>query len=83
MKHYSQCASVGEIVVVWNRGPPPDTHVLNSRVPVRVRVEPENSMNNRFKVDPDLKHRGVFMLDDDILMSCADIGEGHSLLYIF
>jgi hypothetical protein len=40
-------------------------------------------MNNRFKVDPDLKHRGVFMLDDDILMSCADIGEGHSLLYIF
>eukprot|EP00983_Pelagomonas_calceolata_P051193 1142302-Pelagomonas_calceolata.AAC.11 len=31
-------------------------------------------MNNRFKPDPDLKHRGVLLLDDDILMSCADIG---------
>mmetsp|Transcript_19140 Transcript_19140/g.49746 ORF Transcript_19140/g.49746 Transcript_19140/m.49746 type:complete len:881 (+) Transcript_19140:170-2812(+) len=76
ISHYSQCSSVGEIVVVWNKGVPPLPQSFDSQVPVRVRVEPVNSMNNRFKPDPDLKHRGVLLLDDDILMSCADIEFG-------
>jgi len=62
-------------VVVWNRGVPPGPDSFDSQVPLRVRVEHTNSMNNRFKVDPDLKHREVMLLDDDILMSCADIGK--------
>ena len=51
----------GEILVVWNRGPPPDPRTaFQSEVPVRVRVEPLNSMNNRFRPDPGMKFRWVF-----------------------
>jgi len=40
IRHYSQCSSVGEIVVVWNRGVPPPQEDLerDSLVPVRVGV---------------------------------------------
>ena len=69
VQHYSQCASVSEIVVVWNRGVPPDPLRdlrYNGRggtaggVPVRVRVEAANSMNNRFRPDPEIINRRVW-----------------------
>lgn len=48
----------GEILVVWNRGEPPHPRAaFDSAVPVRVRVEPRNSMNNRFKPDAGIKFR--------------------------
>ncbi|XP_077210108.1 glucosamine inositolphosphorylceramide transferase 1-like [Tasmannia lanceolata] len=73
IKHYSRCASVREIVVVWNKGNPPNPDDFDSAVPVRVRIEEHNSLNNRFKVDPLIKTRAVLELDDDILMTCNDI----------
>ena len=75
MRHYSQCTSFGEIVVVWNRGPlPRPGQDLVSRVPLRVRAEPHNSMANRLRPDPELRFRGVLFLDDDVVTSCADLG---------
>jgi hypothetical protein len=41
---------------------------------VRIRPEAQNSMNNRFAPDPQLRTKAVLMLDDDILMPCADLG---------
>lgn len=76
IKHYSRCASVREIVVVWNKGTPPQPSDFDSAVPVRIRVEKQNSLNNRFKVDPLIKTRAVLELDDDIMMSCDDIERG-------
>ncbi|KAF8397794.1 hypothetical protein HHK36_016717 [Tetracentron sinense] len=76
VKHYSRCSSVGEIVVVWNRGQPPKPSDLDSVVPVRIRVEKQNSLNNRFKVDPLIKNRAVLELDDDIMMTCDDVERG-------
>ncbi|XP_065870295.1 glucosamine inositolphosphorylceramide transferase 1 [Euphorbia lathyris] len=76
VKHYSRCSSVKEIVVVWNKGTPPELSDLDSAVPVRIRLEPENSLNNRFKKDPLIKTRAVLELDDDIMMSCDDIERG-------
>ncbi|XXG48400.1 hypothetical protein AAC387_Pa02g2862 [Persea americana] len=73
IKHYSRCPSVREIVVVWNKGNPPDPDDFDSAVPVRVRVEEHNSLNNRFKVDPLIVTRAVLELDDDILMTCNDV----------
>ncbi|XP_002983855.2 glycosyltransferase family protein 64 protein C5 [Selaginella moellendorffii] len=73
IKHYSRCPSVQEIVVVWNHGTPPDPSDFDSAVPVRIRVEPTNSLNNRFKPDPLIKTRGVFELDDDIMVTCDDV----------
>ncbi|GKU91617.1 hypothetical protein SLEP1_g5467 [Rubroshorea leprosula] len=76
VKHYSRCTSVKEIVVVWNKGTPPELSELDSAVPVRIRMEDKNSLNNRFKMDPLIKTRAVLELDDDIMMSCDDIERG-------
>ncbi|KAJ7974969.1 glycosyltransferase family protein 64 protein C5 [Quillaja saponaria] len=76
VRHYSRCSSVREIVVVWNKGSPPELSDLDSAVPVRIRREEENSLNNRFKVDPLIKTRAVLELDDDIMMTCDDVERG-------
>ncbi|CAH9105857.1 unnamed protein product [Cuscuta europaea] len=76
IKHYSRCASVREIVVVWNKGKPPLAEDFDSAVPVRIRVEEKNSLNNRFKADPLIKTRAILELDDDIMMTCDDVERG-------
>ncbi|KAK4493237.1 hypothetical protein RD792_017894 [Penstemon davidsonii] len=76
IKHYSRCSSVREIVVIWNKGIPPKPTEFDSAVPVRIRVEKQNSLNNRFNVDPLIKTRAVLELDDDIMMNCDDIERG-------
>ncbi|KAJ7268242.1 hypothetical protein O6H91_Y399300 [Diphasiastrum complanatum] len=77
VKHYSRCASVREIVVVWNKGQPPNPLTeFDSAVPVRIRVEGKNSLNNRFKPDPQIKTRAVLELDDDIMVTCDDVERG-------
>lgn len=76
IKHYSRCASVREILVVWNKGKPPDPSEFNSMVPVRIRVEEKNSLNNRFRIDPLIKTKAVLELDDDIMMNCDDLERG-------
>lgn len=76
VKHYSRCSSVREIVVVWNKGKPPKSTQFDSAIPVKIRVEDRNSLNNRFKVDPSIKTRAVLELDDDIMMTCDDIERG-------
>ncbi|GFZ11692.1 glycosyltransferase family protein 47 [Actinidia rufa] len=76
VKHYSTCSSVLEIVVVWNKGKPPGLSEFDSAVPVSIRVEEKNSLNNRFKIDPKIKTRAVLELDDDILMTCDDVERG-------
>ncbi|XP_051130888.1 glucosamine inositolphosphorylceramide transferase 1-like [Andrographis paniculata] len=76
VKHYSRCSSVREIVVVWNKGVPPKPSDFDSAVPVRIRVEDRNSLNNRFRADPLIKTRAVLELDDDIMMACDDVERG-------
>lgn len=76
IRHYSRCSSVKEIVVIWNKGVPPVPNDFDSAVPVRIRVEPNNSLNNRFKKDPLIKTRAVLELDDDIMMTCDDVERG-------
>ncbi|KAA8539216.1 hypothetical protein F0562_025908 [Nyssa sinensis] len=76
VKHYSTCSSVHEIVVVWNKGKPPELSDFDSAVPIRIRVEKRNSLNNRFKMDSLIKTRAVLELDDDIMMTCNDIERG-------
>nr|XP_043613491.1 glucosamine inositolphosphorylceramide transferase 1 [Erigeron canadensis] len=76
VNHYSQCASVREILVVWNKGKPPDPKEFDSAVPVRIRVEEQNSLNNRFRPDPLIKTKAILELDDDIMMNCDDLERG-------
>ncbi|PUZ37569.1 hypothetical protein GQ55_9G130100 [Panicum hallii var. hallii] len=76
VEHYSKCASVREIVVVWNKGRPPSLGELKSMVPVRIRIENKNTLNNRFNIDKEIKTKGVMELDDDIMMTCDDLERG-------
>ena len=75
IRHYSQCPSVGEILIVWNKGTPPDVSkdFPWATIPVRLRVQTSNSLNNRYRPDSNLRYRGVLSLDDDIRIPCTDI----------
>ncbi|RRT54282.1 hypothetical protein B296_00049269 [Ensete ventricosum] len=79
VKHYSICTSIREILVVWNKGQPPNVTRFDSAVPLRIRVEKRNSLNNRFNVDPLIKTRAVLELDDDIMMTCDNIERGFKI----
>ncbi|RLN39008.1 glycosyltransferase family protein 64 protein C5-like [Panicum miliaceum] len=76
VEHYSKCASVREIIVVWNKGRPPSLGELKSMVPVRIRIENKNTLNNRFNIDKEIKTKAVMELDDDIMMTCDDLERG-------
>lgn len=77
--HYGVCPSINEIVIVWNKGPPP---VIGTDIPtppinkVRVRIESLNSINNRFRPDPLITTDAILEVDDDVLMLCADLENG-------
>lgn len=48
---------------VWNKGVPPvPERDFDSAVPVRVRVERLNSLNNRFREDPLIRNRWVWRM---------------------
>jgi hypothetical protein len=76
VKHYSRCSSVGENVIIWNQGPVPNLTEFDSAAPLRIRQERVNSLNNRYRPDPEIRNRGVLELDDDIFMSCGDLEKG-------
>jgi len=79
ISHYGVCPSINEIVIVWNKGPPP---IIGTDIPtppvnkVRVRIESQNSINNRFKPDPFITTDAVLEVDDDVLMLCSDLENG-------
>jgi hypothetical protein len=79
VEHYSQCkGSVGEILIVWNGDGVEAIADLASSdrsngPTVRIRVEHEPSMNNRYKPDPKIAYRGVLSLDDDLRIPCQSI----------
>ena len=74
--HYGRCPSVKEIVIVWGKDSIPEEAQLVSRVPVRVRSEEIDGLNNRFKPDPRITTDAILSFDDDILMWCSDIEAG-------
>lgn len=61
-------AAVAEIVIVWSNSSPPDPEVEFPGLPVRIRNESTNSLNNRFRPDPDIRTRAILQLDDDIII---------------
>lgn len=73
VKHYSRCPAASHVVIVWNAGTPPDLSLVPSAVPIRIRTESTNSLNNRFKPDSEIPTRAVLSIDDDIRIPCSDI----------
>jgi hypothetical protein len=73
VKHYSRCPSASHVTIVWNAGTPPDLSLIPSAVPIRIRTESTNSLNNRFKPDSEITTRAVLSIDDDLRIPCSDI----------
>ncbi|KAM0790423.1 hypothetical protein ACM66B_003304 [Microbotryomycetes sp. NB124-2] len=66
------------VVIVWhdpNRDPPRD--IVDSlptfAVPVTIRRSTTDSLNNRFKLGPDIKTRAVMSRDDDLFFGPGDV----------
>lgn len=78
VSHYGRCPSVEEILIVWNKGTPPipGVDLISPKAPIRVRQEVDNSINNRFRPDPEIKTRAVLQVDDDELLLCSDLEAG-------
>lgn len=72
LDHYKTCSGVGDILVVWNGEGVENVRHLESKN-VRIRVEENPSMNNRYKPDDLIRHRGVLSLDDDLRIPCASL----------
>jgi hypothetical protein len=69
---------VSSFLVVWNGGSfdqVDQSHIRNlSNIPVRFRVEPNASMNNRYRPDPELDtNNALLILDDDLRIDCRSI----------
>lgn len=82
--HYSRCRAVQEIVIVkgcdYGDGMAsfnPEEAFGALPVPVRVRTEAQDSLNNRFKPDPLVRTDAILSLDDDNLMWCSDLELGY------
>lgn len=76
IRFYSQCPSVGSIIIVWNGdGVESIRHLQTSsrKPPVSIRVEHKGSMNNRYRPDTYIGTRGVLILDDDLRIPCGSI----------
>ena len=75
VEHYARCPSVAQVLVVWNDQSPPEIG-FSAKVPVRVRYEKDESLNNRFRPDPLISTRAVLSLDYGMLMRCRDVEAG-------
>jgi hypothetical protein len=76
VRQLARCPSIEEIVVVWGGGPPPDAASAfpGAAAPVRVCADPPaESLNDRFRPDPLIKTEAVLIVDDDVLLRCADV----------
>jgi hypothetical protein len=83
--HYSGCAGVDAVHVVWSEPQdPPEAlrqSVLNcSRLlrdggaaEVRFVVNKQDSLNNRFRPIPELRTDAVFSVDDDLIVPCSTL----------
>lgn len=76
LAHYSSCARVHAIRVLWaedSPGPPLDAPEFYPSSIVSYDIQPSESLNLRFSPLPNLQTDAVLSLDDDILVACDDL----------
>lgn len=86
VQHYSKCARVDSIHIIWSEPDPPSdalydtlSEVVDSNSKVGTNVElvfdlnHEDSLNNRFNEIKDLKSDAIFSIDDDVIFPCNSV----------
>eukprot|EP00127_Corallochytrium_limacisporum_P006474 Clim_evm5s229 gene=Clim_evmTU5s229 len=94
LAHYTRCDAFTEVVLVWQNTTDmipdlvEDLDADNLSIPVYIRTEHVNSMNNRWKEVPNGDYAdgavwpynavasAIFSVDDDILIPCEDVERG-------
>ncbi|XWS56693.1 hypothetical protein CRYUN_Cryun09bG0107700 [Craigia yunnanensis] len=84
--HYASCPRLESIHIVWSEPDPPSdslkiflNHVvqlnsINGRpVELIFDINKEDSLNNRFKENKDLKTDAVFSIDNDVIFPCSSV----------
>ncbi|KAL9388859.1 hypothetical protein Peur_017464 [Populus x canadensis] len=86
ISHYSSCAGLKSIHIVWSEPNPPSdslskflNHVVESKtkglkkIKLSFDINKEDSLNNRFKEISGLKTDAVFSIDDDVIFPCSSV----------
>ncbi|GAB4821668.1 hypothetical protein N2152v2_008714 [Parachlorella kessleri] len=69
-------AALEAIIIVWDESPLDENQDLpRVPVPLKVRREASDSLNNRFQPDADIRTRAVLMLDDDVMIRCEVVSQ--------
>ncbi|KAK9283392.1 hypothetical protein L1049_011634 [Liquidambar formosana] len=86
ISHYTKCAGLDSIHIVWSEPDPPSdsltnflNHVIKSnsrggrQIELKYDINKEDSLNNRFKEIKGLKTDAVFSIDDDVIFPCSSV----------
>ncbi|CAK7325829.1 unnamed protein product [Dovyalis caffra] len=86
ISHYSSCAGLKSIHIVWSEPNPPSdslskflNHVIElktkglKKIELSFDINEKDSLNNRFKEIPGLKTDAVFSIDDDVIFPCSSV----------
>ncbi|XP_078177926.1 nucleotide-diphospho-sugar transferases superfamily protein [Carex rostrata] len=84
--HYSSCAGVDSIHVVWSEPDLPQNSLIDSlkrlvrskskggrEIEIKFDVNQEDSLNNRFKEMKDLRTDAIYSIDDDVITPCSSL----------
>ncbi|KAH9623314.1 hypothetical protein KSS87_005334 [Heliosperma pusillum] len=86
ISHYAECPRLDSIHIVWSEPDPPSESLANylerivhentqdgRGIEVNFDINKEDSLNNRFKENKDLKTDVVFSIDDDVILPCSSV----------
>ncbi|XP_026453334.1 glycosyltransferase family 64 protein C4 [Papaver somniferum] len=86
ISHYTSCAGLDSIHIVWSEPERPSDFLLNSlqhavqskarggrNIELQFDINKENSLNNRFKEIKELKTDAIFSIDDDVIFPCTSV----------
>ncbi|XP_059628026.1 glycosylinositol phosphorylceramide mannosyl transferase 1 isoform X2 [Cornus florida] len=87
ISHYISCPGLDSIHIVWSEPDPPSSslvkyllnHITQSsskhgrQVELKIDINKEDSLNNRFKEIKDLKTDAIFSIDDDVIFPCSSV----------
>ncbi|KAI3955083.1 hypothetical protein MKW92_015483 [Papaver armeniacum] len=87
ISHYTSCAGLDSIHIVWSEPDEPSDSLLDilqhavqsskasggRNIELKIDINKENSLNNRFKDIKDLKTDAIFSVDDDVIFPCTSV----------
>ncbi|KAK9700027.1 hypothetical protein RND81_08G212200 [Saponaria officinalis] len=86
ISHYAECPRLDSVHIVWSEPDPPSESLSKylervihknrkngHEIEVMFDINKEDSLNNRFKENKDLKTDVVFSIDDDVILPCSSV----------